>query len=679
MSPLLSTLSRYRWRTVDLVTIAVLGSAFGVVYWAWNQIWVVTTPLFVAFPPAQALLYGVWMLPQVIAMLIIRRPGAALFASMAAVIVSTLLGNAFGLTMLFYGIAQGLAVELVFAVARYRRFGWPLAGLGTALACAAGTTLDTVLYYPFWVDQWKLAYIGCGVLGGFVLGSLVAPFVVRRLRRAEVLGDFADADADANAGSRSRNPKQFVGVDPAELQLQPGERVLISGRSGSGKSTLLRALADQANSAGTHVGGGIALMQQDPESNILLSRIGDDVAFGLENACVPPVEIWPEVQAALDQVGLEYPLDRQTSALSGGEKQRLGLAGSIAPQPNLVLLDEPTANLDPQGAREAIKVVDKFVRVSGSTLVVVDHNFDLVKGLVDRVVVLDNSKIILDSEIEAALRDSRSALRAAGLMVGSSESMPVLEDVLEDVLETALEAAPEPEPETVPQGQGEVVLAARGVSIDRGTQAQRVLDKVDLEVRRGEVVAICGSNGAGKSTLARVLGGLLKPTAGEVRVAGIATPVHKLRASELADEIVSVFQEPEHQFLADSVLAELTVGLPRTEATRQRAKEVLSYLGLEQLADSNPFAMSGGEKRRLALAVGFMRQPKVLIVDEPTFGQDAQTWQAIVDQIASVAASGVAVVAVTHDQDFVEATRARVFTLTKPAIANAFETTGEAL
>lgn len=176
---------------VDLVAISVLGSVFGVVYWAWNQVWALTMPLFVIFPPAQASLYGVWMLPQVLAAMIIRRPGAALFASLAAVIVSTLLGNAFGLTMLLYGVVQGLAVELVFAVTRFRVFNAWTAGLGTALACASGTYLDTMLYYPFWDPQFKLAYIAFGIVGGFILGVLVAPFVVKRLARAGSLSGLA--------------------------------------------------------------------------------------------------------------------------------------------------------------------------------------------------------------------------------------------------------------------------------------------------------------------------------------------------------------------------------------------------------------------------------------------------------------------------------------------------------
>jgi energy-coupling factor transport system substrate-specific component len=176
-----------RWRVVDLVTVSVLGSTFGVVYWAWNQLWLLTTPFFLFFPPAQAIGYGVWMLPQVMAVMLVRRRGAAVFGSMSAVIVSAFLGNVFGLTVLLYGVVQGGLTELVFAVSRYRFFNWFTAGLGTGLAAAGGTTLDVVLYYPFWTIGWKLAYIAIGGCGSFLLGALLAPFVVRRLASAGAL------------------------------------------------------------------------------------------------------------------------------------------------------------------------------------------------------------------------------------------------------------------------------------------------------------------------------------------------------------------------------------------------------------------------------------------------------------------------------------------------------------
>lgn len=193
------------WRVVDLVTVSVLGSTFGVVYWAWNQLWLVTMPLFLFFPPAQAIGYGVWMLPQVMAMMLVRRRGAALFGSMSAVIVSAFLGNVFGLTVLLYGLVQGGLAELVFATSRYRVFNWFTAGLATGLAAVGGTTLDVLIYYPFWTDQWKCTYIAIGGCASFALGALLAPFIVRRLASAGAL--------DGLPAGRTATPAELPVVD----------------------------------------------------------------------------------------------------------------------------------------------------------------------------------------------------------------------------------------------------------------------------------------------------------------------------------------------------------------------------------------------------------------------------------------------------------------------------------
>lgn len=176
-----------RWSVVDLVVVAVVGSTFGVIYWAWNQVWFLATPLFIAFPPGQALLYGVWMLPQVLAAFLVRRRGAAIFAALTAVVVSSFLGNLFGLTVLLYGLVQGTAAEAVFAAGRYRSWNWLTAGLATMLAAIAGTTLDVALYFPIWESAWKLAYVSAGAFSGLLLGAVLVPITVRRLANAGAL------------------------------------------------------------------------------------------------------------------------------------------------------------------------------------------------------------------------------------------------------------------------------------------------------------------------------------------------------------------------------------------------------------------------------------------------------------------------------------------------------------
>ena len=180
-----------RWRTVDIVVTAVLGVAFGVVFWAWNLLWAATGAAFTAFPPAQAFMYGVWLLPAVVAPLIVRKPGAALFAETIAAIVSALLGAQWGAQVVVYGLIQGLAGELGFAVFRYRRFGWLQAVLAAALAGAAAAVLDLVYYYPTWTGGWKLTYLVLVVASTVVVCGIVGTSLVRALARTGALSSFA--------------------------------------------------------------------------------------------------------------------------------------------------------------------------------------------------------------------------------------------------------------------------------------------------------------------------------------------------------------------------------------------------------------------------------------------------------------------------------------------------------
>jgi energy-coupling factor transport system permease protein len=180
-----------RWRTVDIVVTAVLGVAFGVVFWAWNLLWAATGAAFTAFPPAQAFMYGVWLLPAVVAPLIIRKPGAALFAETIAAIVSALLGAQWGVQVVLYGLIQGLAGELGFALFRYRRFGWLQALLAAALAGAAAAVLDLVYYYPVWTAGWKLTYVLVVVASTIVVCGIGGTALVRALARTGALSSFA--------------------------------------------------------------------------------------------------------------------------------------------------------------------------------------------------------------------------------------------------------------------------------------------------------------------------------------------------------------------------------------------------------------------------------------------------------------------------------------------------------
>ncbi len=477
-----------------------------------------------------------------------------------------------------------------------------------------------------------------------------------------------------------RNAWALRGVD---LDVAPGERVLLLGPSGAGKSTLLAAAAgllddgagesegvlevDGLDARVARTAPGVpgtsrtGLLLQDPDAQTVLARCGDDVAFGLENHGLPVELIWPRVDEALRLVGFPYGRAHSTSALSGGERQRLALAGVVAMRPGLLMLDEPTAMIDPDGARLLVESVAGVVGLSphagplSSTVIVVEHRVEQWLGVVNRVVVLEaGGGVIADGPALDVLADQGPELFRLGVWVPRrfrARAAGATGAVTSD------DAARVPRMTTRAP-----VLGARDLSVRRGRLAP-VLTGVDLDIVPGEVLFLTGANGSGKSTLALALAGLTAPAGGELtatrELAGTVGP-HPVRwrARDLVTRIGTVFQEPQHQFVAGSVEAELAVGpqQARVDAAEgaRRCAEVLGRLRLGALALANPFTLSGGEQRRLSVATALVTRPGVLVLDEPTFGQDAVTWAVLVDLLRELLGSGTAIVCATHDRDLVE-------------------------
>ena len=504
-------------------------------------------------------------------------------------------------------------------------------------------------------------------------------------------------------------------ISGLNLTINPGEKVLLLGTSGAGKSTLLHAIAgvlhdDDGESAGgtitingqapAEARGTAGMMQQDPESSIVMATVGNDVAFGPENLRVPREEIWRRVTEALTAVGLnDLALDHPSSALSGGQKQRLGLAGILSMHPGAMILDEPTANLDPSGVQEVRDSILSAAEATGATLLVVEHRVSIWAPHMDRIIVLgEGGTITHDGAPDTVLTEARRDLIDAGVWVPNY-----------------VPRAPQSNSDSK---YGEALLRAENLSITRAqpTPKQRRARRrtikrfgdtpapapVDLPVLRGginltlhagEHLSVLGPNGAGKSTLALTLAGLLTAPDGTLtatdalRNHGGQTAhwdVPTWTPAQMLSRIGYVFQEPEYQFIRGTVREELELGPRRLAAlTRNpldedelaaRTNDLAARLRLTHLLDANPFTLSGGEKRRLSVASALATAPKILILDEPTFGQDARTWAELVDLIRELLAGGTAIISITHDEDYTAALGGNHITLpalTTPGKENA--------
>ena len=440
-----------------------------------------------------------------------------------------------------------------------------------------------------------------------------------------------------------------------DLSISPGERVLLLGASGAGKSTLIHALAgllggeEEGEQQGQllvggrpaeHSRGRVGLVLQDPDSQVILAKVGDDVAFGCENLGVPRDEIWRRVHESLTSVGLNLPLDHPTNQLSGGQKQRLALAGVLAMRPGLVLLDEPTANLDPDGVTEVRDAVGRILTNTLSTFIVIEHRVDVWLDLVDRVIVLEpGGGVLADGTPQEVLTRHGASLAASGVWVpGRTPAAP----------------------QRIPFESKQLVLAS---DLTIGRRGMPIQAHLDVALSSGRSLAVTGPNGAGKTTLGLTLAGLLPPVSGTLDASGLARGLPPApiawKSRDLVSRIGSVFQDPEHQFVTGSVREELAVG-PRAAKIdpaeiARRVDEVSSRLRLDRLLAVNPFTLSGGEKRRLSVATALVSAPPLLVLDEPTFGQDARTWAELVQLLADLLNAGSSIVSITHDAAFVDA------------------------
>ena len=441
--------------------------------------------------------------------------------------------------------------------------------------------------------------------------------------------------------------------------------MLVVGPSGSGKSTLALAIGgmiprdipaamggllslDGREIRGlepTSVAARVGMVWQDPDSQLVMERVEDDVAFGLENRGWPRAAMRSRVPEVLDEMGLDG-LERQRSRrLSGGQQQRLALAGALAPRPDVLVLDEPTANLDPPGAADFMGRLAALRAERSTTIVLIEHLVEAAWPMADLILALDADGRPIDFGTPRDVgRRSARRLRDAGIWLPTAVERRLGggEDIGRD--------RPFPPGVVADRVDTRPVIVATDLrfGFDR---REPVIRDVQLQIHAGERVALTGPNGSGKTTLARLLVGLLRPDMGTVRLLG--DDPARLSPAELARRAQYVFQDPERQFLAQTVEEEVLLGL--RFAVRPSARVLMGRLGLplDRFGRRSPYRLSGGEQRRLSLACALVREPAVLVLDEPTFGQDRHGYEGLLEILGERLAAGATLIAATHDRRFV--------------------------
>lgn len=462
-------------------------------------------------------------------------------------------------------------------------------------------------------------------------------------------------------------------IDRCDLDIADGEFVVVAGESGSGKSTLARALCGLV----PHVHGGTAagtvdvfgrstrdhppraladiagFVAQDPEAQSVVDRVEDEIAFAMENLGVDPVLMRKRVEETLDAVGIASLRDRSLTTLSGGERQRVAIASVLAAQPRVLILDEPTSQLDPQSAEDVLGLLQRLNADLGLTIVLVEHRLERVLQYADRLVVLEAGRIVADGpprDVLAARAMPMPLARVARELGWKPIPLTIREG---RAFARSLQLSPS---DVSPALPGEVVVHARDVRVAR--DGRDVLRGIDLDVGRGECVAVVGRNGAGKTTLLRALLGLVRAS-GERRVAGF--DVARTATEVLAARAAYVPQHTGAMLFAETVRQEAAFTL------RARGggdpDDALRAHSLDPFADADPLTLSAGQRSRVAVLAATAGAPDVIVLDEPTRGVDASGKDALAAALEAWRARGAAVVLVTHDVELVARVATRVVLL----------------
>ena len=468
------------------------------------------------------------------------------------------------------------------------------------------------------------------------------------------------------------------------LEIYPGERVLIAGPSGSGKSTLagcingLNPFSNPGECTGTLTVDGVdaphsslfelsahvGTVLQDPDGQFIGLTVGEDIAFALENSCTPQDEMHAITRHAAELVGIENHLGYAPHELSGGQKQRVSLAGVMVDQVKILLFDEPLANLDPATGKQAIELIDEIQKKTDTTVLIIEHRLeDVLWRNVDRIVLVNGGTILADLRPDELLSGSLlaengireplyvTALRYAGVDITPDKHPAhvdslVLDDTDTQKLRDWFTARPRP----AAQPEREPLLEVKSLSFGY-QKGQQTLRDVSFSIGKGEMVSIVGRNGAGKSTLSKLICGFETPDAGEIFLNG--KPLAEENIRRRARHIGYVMQNPNQMISKTMIYEEVALGLQRSglteEQIREKVEATLRVCGLYPFRNWPISALSFGQKKRVTIASVLVLDPELILLDEPTAGQDFRHYTDIMEFLRGLNARGVTVVMITHD------------------------------
>ena len=468
------------------------------------------------------------------------------------------------------------------------------------------------------------------------------------------------------------------------LEIYPGERVLIAGPSGSGKSTLAGCInglnpfsnpgactgtltvdgVDAPHSSLFELSAHVGTVLQDPDGQFIGLTVGEDIAFALENSCTPQNEMHAITRHAAELVGIENHLGYAPHELSGGQKQRVSLAGVMVDQVKILLFDEPLANLDPATGKQAIELIDEIQKKTDTTVLIIEHRLeDVLWRNVDRIVLVNGGTILADLRPDELLSGSLlaengireplyvTALRYAGVDITPDKHPAhvdslVLDDTDTQKLRDWFTARPRP----AAQPEREPLLEVKGLSFGY-QKGQQTLRDVSFSIGKGEMVSIVGRNGAGKSTLSKLICGFETPDAGEIFLNG--KPLAEENIRRRAQHIGYVMQNPNQMISKTMIYDEVALGLQRSglteEQIREKVEATLRVCGLYPFRNWPISALSFGQKKRVTIASVLVLDPELILLDEPTAGQDFRHYTDIMEFLRGLNARGVTVVMITHD------------------------------